>query len=129
MLLEKSGGYIELVRWEKYSIKESQLLEDRDMGSYGLIYIVSYFFEICHINYKLCKDNKSDLVSSSQDGNITTSILTLKVTAENDNAELTCRATNPWFSGGAIEDKRIIRVACKYTHCPHTFLCCFLSDR
>ncbi|XP_030244224.1 uncharacterized protein LOC115564254 [Drosophila navojoa] len=45
------------------------------------------------------------------DANITTSILTLKVTAENDNAELTCRASNPWFSGGAIEDKRIIRVA------------------
>lgn len=50
---------------------------------------------------------------SLQDANITTSILTLKVTSENDNAELTCRATNPWFSGGAIDDKRIIRVACK----------------
>ncbi|KRK04311.1 uncharacterized protein Dyak_GE10563, isoform C [Drosophila yakuba] len=49
--------------------------------------------------------------SDKEDGNITTSILTLKVTSENDNAELTCRATNPWFSGGAIEDKRIIRVA------------------
>ncbi|XP_017847434.1 sialoadhesin isoform X1 [Drosophila busckii] len=49
--------------------------------------------------------------SDKEDANITTSILTLKVTSENDNAELTCRATNPWFSGGAIEDKRIIRVA------------------
>ncbi|KAH8288367.1 hypothetical protein KR054_001703 [Drosophila jambulina] len=49
--------------------------------------------------------------SDKEDSNITTSILTLKVTSENDNAELTCRATNPWFSGGAIEDKRIIRVA------------------
>jgi len=56
------------------------------------------------------------LLCISQDANITTSILTLKVTSENDNAELTCRATNPWFSGGAIEDKRIIRVACKYTN-------------
>ncbi|XP_030369687.1 nephrin [Scaptodrosophila lebanonensis] len=49
--------------------------------------------------------------SDKEDANITTNILTLKVTSENDNAELTCRATNPWFSGGAIEDKRIIRVA------------------
>ncbi|KAH8417802.1 hypothetical protein KR222_006040, partial [Zaprionus bogoriensis] len=49
--------------------------------------------------------------SDKEDANITTSILTLKVTSENDNAELTCRATNPWFSGGAIDDKRIIRVA------------------
>ncbi|KAM7361861.1 motor axon guidance molcule sidestep isoform 3-T3 [Cochliomyia hominivorax] len=49
--------------------------------------------------------------SDREDSNITTSILTLKVTSENDNAELTCRASNPWFSGGAIEDKRIIRVA------------------
>ncbi|XP_046869638.1 nephrin isoform X4 [Drosophila willistoni] len=49
--------------------------------------------------------------NDKEDANITTSTLTLKVTSENDNAELTCRATNPWFSGGAIEDKRIIRVA------------------
>ncbi|XP_032596074.1 nephrin isoform X2 [Drosophila grimshawi] len=49
--------------------------------------------------------------NDKEDANITTSILTVKVTSENDNAELTCRATNPWFSGGAIEDKRIIRVA------------------
>ncbi|XP_055853448.1 hemicentin-1 isoform X2 [Episyrphus balteatus] len=49
--------------------------------------------------------------SDREDSNLTTSILTLKVTSENDNSELTCRASNPWFSGGAIEDKRIIRVA------------------
>lgn len=48
-----------------------------------------------------------------QDGNQTTSILTLKVMAENDGAEVTCRATNPWFSTGALEDKRVINVACK----------------
>lgn len=59
------------------------------------------------------KNLKNIRLIISQDANITTSILTLKVTSENDNAELTCRATNPWFSGGAIEDKRIIRVACK----------------
>ncbi|XP_059219571.1 uncharacterized protein LOC106083864 isoform X3 [Stomoxys calcitrans] len=46
-----------------------------------------------------------------EDANKTTSILTLKVTSENDNAELTCRASNIRFSGGAIEDKRVIRVA------------------
>ncbi|KAL5283451.1 hypothetical protein ACFFRR_005995 [Megaselia abdita] len=49
--------------------------------------------------------------SDRDDLNKTTSILTLKVTSENDNSELTCRSSNPWFSGGAIEDKRIIRVA------------------
>ncbi|XP_053970042.1 hemicentin-1 [Anastrepha ludens] len=49
--------------------------------------------------------------SDKEDSNTTTSILNLKVTSDNDNAELTCRASNPWFSGSAIEDKRIIRVA------------------
>lgn len=44
---------------------------------------------------------------------MTVSILNLKVAAENDGAELICKSTNPWFSGGAIEDKRIISVACK----------------
>lgn len=49
-----------------------------------------------------------------QDSNLTSSILTLRVSAENDGAELTCRATNPWFNGGALEEKRIINVACKF---------------
>uniref|UniRef100_A0A4Y0B5I7 Ig-like domain-containing protein n=1 Tax=Anopheles funestus TaxID=62324 RepID=A0A4Y0B5I7_ANOFN len=49
--------------------------------------------------------------TDSNDSNLTSSILTLRVTAENDGAELTCRASNAWFSGGAIEDKRIISVA------------------
>ncbi|XP_038106447.1 hemicentin-2 isoform X3 [Culex quinquefasciatus] len=49
--------------------------------------------------------------SDNNDANLTSSILTLRVTAENDGAELSCRATNPWFSGGAVEDKRIISVA------------------
>lgn len=49
--------------------------------------------------------------SDNNDANLTSSILTLRVTAENDGAELTCRATNPWFSGGAVDDKRIISVA------------------
>lgn len=34
------------------------------------------------------------------------------MSAENDGAELTCKATNPWFSGGSLEDKRIVNVAC-----------------
>jgi hypothetical protein len=51
--------------------------------------------------------------TTAQDGNLTTSILTLKVVAENDGAEVTCRATNPWFSTGALEDKRVINVACE----------------
>lgn len=46
---------------------------------------------------------------------MTVSILSLKVTSENDGAELICRSANPWFSGGALEDKRIISVACKCT--------------
>lgn len=49
----------------------------------------------------------------TQDGNVTVSILSLRVTSENDGAELICRAANPWFSNGALEDKRIISVACK----------------
>ncbi|KAG4079950.1 hypothetical protein HA402_006262 [Bradysia odoriphaga] len=48
---------------------------------------------------------------NSPDGNMTVSILNLKVSSENDGAELICRAANPWFSGGAIDDKRIISVA------------------
>uniref|UniRef100_A0A182SJ60 Ig-like domain-containing protein n=1 Tax=Anopheles maculatus TaxID=74869 RepID=A0A182SJ60_9DIPT len=51
--------------------------------------------------------------TDTNDSNLTSSILTLRVTAENDGAELACRASNAWFSGGAIEDKRIISVACK----------------
>lgn len=47
---------------------------------------------------------------------MTVSILNLKVTAENDGAELICRAANPWFSGGALEDKRIISVACEWIY-------------
>ncbi|XP_058811961.1 uncharacterized protein LOC131676713 isoform X3 [Topomyia yanbarensis] len=49
--------------------------------------------------------------SDGNDANLTSSILTLRVTAENDGGELACRASNPWFSGGAIEDKRTISVA------------------
>lgn len=52
--------------------------------------------------------------TAGQDGNVTTSILTLKVVAENDGAEVACRATNPWFSTGALQDKRVINVACKW---------------
>ncbi|KAJ6639885.1 Hemicentin-2 [Pseudolycoriella hygida] len=36
---------------------------------------------------------------NSPDGNMTVSILNLKVSSENDGAELICRAANPWFSG------------------------------
>ncbi|XP_049532118.1 hemicentin-2 isoform X2 [Anopheles darlingi] len=49
--------------------------------------------------------------TDGNDANLTSSILTLRVAAENDGAELSCRASNPWFSGSAIEDKRIISVA------------------
>lgn len=49
-----------------------------------------------------------------QGGNKTISIITLMVVAENNDAELVCRASNPWFPNDTIEDKRIISVACKY---------------
>lgn len=49
-----------------------------------------------------------------QGGNKTISIITLMVAAENNDAELVCRASNPWFPNDTIEDKRIISVACKY---------------
>lgn len=48
-----------------------------------------------------------------QGGNKTISIIALIVSAENNNAELLCRASNPWFPSDTIEDKRIISVACK----------------
>lgn len=50
--------------------------------------------------------------NDQQEGNVTVSTLNLKVTSVNDGAELMCRATNPWFSSVALEDKRIISVAC-----------------
>ncbi|KAL7023357.1 hypothetical protein ACKWTF_012568 [Chironomus riparius] len=49
--------------------------------------------------------------SEGVDSNLTSSILTLRVSAENDGAELTCRSSNPWFSNGALDDKRRISVA------------------
>lgn len=70
---------------------------------YGFIFFS--FFSISCIFFVCC---------IFQDSNLTSSILTLRVSAENDGAELTCRATNPWFNGGALEEKRIINVACKF---------------
>lgn len=52
--------------------------------------------------------------SEGVEANLTSSILMLRVSAENDGAELICRSTNPWFSNGALEDKRRISVACTY---------------
>lgn len=34
--------------------------------------------------------------------------------ADYDGTELVCRASNPWFPGDSLEDKRIISVACTY---------------
>lgn len=60
--------------------------------------------------------------SEGAEANLTSSILTLRVSAENDGAELTCRSTNPWFSNGALEDKRRISVACTYSHVSFLFI-------
>lgn len=67
---------------------------------------------------------QADVTSNSEGGeaNLTSSILTLKVSAENDGAELTCRSTNPWFSNGALEDKRRISVACTYIFLPSSYI-------
>jgi len=45
--------------------------------------------------------------------NVTTSMLSFKVLPEFDGRELTCKAMNPWFLNGAIEDNRRISVSCK----------------
>lgn len=45
------------------------------------------------------------------------------VAAENNDAELVCRASNPWFPNDTIEDKRIISVACKYLSPINLCLC------
>ncbi|XP_062557837.1 hemicentin-1 isoform X2 [Armigeres subalbatus] len=49
--------------------------------------------------------------SDNNDANFTSSILTMVVSAGNDGSELTCRASNPWFSNFSLEDRRIINVA------------------
>ncbi|XP_065081629.1 neural cell adhesion molecule 2 isoform X2 [Ochlerotatus camptorhynchus] len=49
--------------------------------------------------------------SDNNDANFTSSILTMRVSAGNNGAELACRASNPWFSNFSLEDKRIISVA------------------
>jgi hypothetical protein len=55
----------------------------------------------------------TDMSSSS---NMTASTLSFKVLPEYDGKELTCKAMNPWFLNGAIEDNRRISVSCKYKH-------------
>lgn len=59
--------------------------------------------------------------SDGADANLTSSILMLRVSAENDGAELICRAANPWFSNGSVDDKRRISVACKMILQPSVF--------
>jgi CD80-like C2-set immunoglobulin domain len=79
---------------------------------------------------------QADITSNSEgaEANLTSSILTLRVSAENDGAELTCRSTNPWFSNGALEDKRRISVACMYLsqaftlHHRHIFIITTISS-
>lgn len=73
---------------------------------YGFFFLLFYLFNFIENVFFFC--------CVFQDSNLTSSILTLRVSAENDGAELTCRATNPWFNGGALEEKRIINVACKF---------------
>jgi hypothetical protein len=52
----------------------------------------------------------TDMSTSS---NMTASTLSFKVLPEYDGKELTCKAMNPWFLNGAIEDNRRISVSCK----------------
>lgn len=53
-------------------------------------------------------------MDQQKNGNKTISIVSLTPSAENNDAELVCRASNAYFPSDSIEDKRIIKVACKF---------------
>lgn len=50
----------------------------------------------------------------SLDGNVTTSILTMKPTAEDNGKHLSCRAENPSIAESGIEDSWKLSVHCEY---------------
>lgn len=52
-------------------------------------------------------------VSTTQRSNMTVSRLTLMLNKEDDEKELICRAENPRFPGGAIEEVKTLRVFCE----------------
>ncbi|XP_044746121.1 hemicentin-1 [Coccinella septempunctata] len=57
------------------------------------------------------KSIKQSIVTEEETEFFTASILTLTVSAEDDGKELLCRADNPRFPGGRLEDSRVIHVA------------------
>lgn len=61
---------------------------------------------------------QADIITNtdiSSTSNMTSSTLSFKVLSEYDGRELSCKAMNPWFLNGAIEDNRRISVSCKNT--------------
>lgn len=53
-------------------------------------------------------------IASTQRSNSTVSKLALVVDREDDGKELACRAENPRFPGGVLEDKKVLRVFCEF---------------
>ncbi|KAJ3650013.1 hypothetical protein Zmor_021726 [Zophobas morio] len=59
------------------------------------------------------KPIRNAVVTEEETDSFTGSIISLKVVAENDGKDLVCRANNPRFPGGSLEDRRQIDVACR----------------
>ncbi|XP_063921788.1 neural cell adhesion molecule 1 isoform X2 [Zophobas morio] len=57
------------------------------------------------------KPIRNAVVTEEETDSFTGSIISLKVVAENDGKDLVCRANNPRFPGGSLEDRRQIDVA------------------
>ncbi|KAK9880431.1 hypothetical protein WA026_011678 [Henosepilachna vigintioctopunctata] len=60
------------------------------------------------------KPIKQSVVTEEETDTFTASILSMKVTAEDDGKELVCKAVNTRFPGGTAQDSRNISVACEY---------------
>lgn len=53
-------------------------------------------------------------VSTTQRSNSTVSKLALALGIDDDGKELTCRAENPRFPGGVLEQTKVLNVACEF---------------
>lgn len=54
-------------------------------------------------------------VSTTQRSNSTVSKLALVLSKDDDGKELICRAENPRFPGGVLEEAKTLRVACEFS--------------
>jgi len=59
-------------------------------------------------------------VSTTQRSNSTVSKLALVLSKDDDGKELVCRAENPRFPGGVLEEIKMLRISCEFStlQCP-----------